>query len=69
VQATEAAGDREHAAGGRTPVEVMATDAPGRRPSPGKLQHPVQLCQPDPGGAKLRTLSGSSYGQDSLLIH
>ncbi len=39
MQATEAAGDCQHTAGGRASIEVMAPDAPGRRLGPGKLQH------------------------------
>jgi hypothetical protein len=43
VQATEAAGDREHAAGERALIEIMAPNGPGRRTSPGKLQHSLTI--------------------------
>ena len=46
VQAAETAGNREHAAGGRALIEVMAPDAPSRRPWPGKLHHSVTIMPP-----------------------
>jgi len=40
LQATEAAGDREHFGGGCALNQVMALDAPRRGLLPGKFQHP-----------------------------
>jgi hypothetical protein len=43
MQSAEPAGDREHASGWGSPIEMLAVDAPGGGLAPGELQHLIMI--------------------------